>query len=167
MIEPADAMLLEIPNGSIKVSGFSSLLRSLQAAIRDTVGAPLLDEYNQQSGPFLVTAIATSPHGGATLKLWFADGDDRPLPETTHTAFTRFFRETETAMQRGDQRTFWGTPAAAVVAGDDSSRMTRFMANLRTFGTATLSYRNVAIELRNGAVRLTGNRWSIRYADPT
>ena len=155
MIEPTDAMLLEIPHGPLKVSGFSSLLRSLQAAIRDTVGAPLLDDYNQLDGPFLVTAIATSSHGGTTLKLWFADRDSRPLPETTHTAFTRFFRETETTMQRGDQRTFWGTPAAAVVAGDDSSRMTRFIANLRTFGTATLSYRNIAFELRNGAVRLT------------
>ena len=155
MTEAIDAMLLEIPHWPVKVSGFSSLLRSLQAAIRDTVGAPLLDEYNQQSGPFLVTAIATSPNGGMTLKLWFADGNDQPLPGTTHTAFTRFFRETETAMQRGDQKTFWGTPAATVVAGDDSSRMTRFIANLRTFGTATLRYRTVALELRNGAVRLT------------
>lgn len=155
MIEPPEVMLLEIPHMPIKVSGFSSLLRSLQAAIRDTVGAPLLDEYSQQSGPFLVTAIGQSSEGGTTLKLWFADGDDQPLPETTHAAFSRFFRETGTAMQRGNQRTFWGTPTATVVAGDDSSRMTRFIANLRTFGTATLSYRDATLELRNGAVQLT------------
>ena len=166
MTEPTDAMTLEIPQVPVKVSAFSSLLRSLQAAIRDTVGAPLLEEYSQQSGPFLVAAIAASSENGTTLKLWFADADDQPLPDTTHAAFTRFFRETQTAMQRGRQRTFWGTPTSTVVAGDDSSRMTRFIATLRTFGTATLRYRDTALELRNGAVRLNREPAQLVNQDP-
>lgn len=152
-------MTLEIANDAIKVSGFSSLLRSLQAAVRDAVGGPLLlDDYSQRLGPFLVTSVVNTGESNTTLQFWFADKHNQPLWDTTRTAFNRFFREFEVALQKGNQRTFWGTPAYAISAPEDDNRMNRFIANLRTFGSATLTYDKNIVELRNGAIDLSINR---------
>ena len=155
MTDTATTMTLQLRNTPLKVSAFSSLLRSMQAAIRDTVGGPLLlDEYSQQHGPFLVTSIIDNSDDNVTLALWFADGDDQPLWDITHTVFERFMRAIEVALSRGDQRTFWGAPATGLVLGQGDSRMTRFIANLRTFGSATMTYRDCTLELQNGAINL-------------
>ena len=161
MTQAGHPMVLEIANDTVKVSGFSSLLRSLQAAIRDVVGGTLLlDDYSQRHGPFLVTSIAGSSDARIVLQFWFADHENRPLWDTTHNAFQRFLREFEVALQRGNQRTFWGTPATAIVAGDYDDRMSRFIATLRTFGTATITYRNSVVNLQNGAIDLSNSRFS-------
>ena len=152
-------MTLVIANEAIKVSGFSSLLRSLQAAVRDAVGGPLLlDDYSQRLGPFLVTSVVNTGASNTSLRFWFADNDNQPLWDTTRTAFNRFFRQFEVALQKGNQRTFWGTPAYAMSAEEDDNRMNRFIANLRTFGSVTLTYDKNVVELRNGAIDLSINR---------
>ena len=152
-------MTLEIASEAIKVSGFSSLLRSLQAAVRDAVGGPLmLDDYSQRLGPFLVTSLVNNGESNTTLQFWFADNSNQPLWDTTRTAFNRFFREFEVALQKGNQRTFWGTPAYAMGATEHDNRMNRFIANLRTFGSATLTYNSNIVKLRNGAIDLSVNR---------
>ena len=162
MTELRSPMVLEIANDTVKVSAFSSLLRSLQAAIRDVVGGPLLlDDYSQRHGPFLVTSMVSSSNSRIVLEFWFADHENRPLWDTTHTAFQRFLREFEKALQRGNQRTFWGTPATAIIAGDDDNRMSRFIATLRTFGTASITYRDSVVNLQNGAINLSLSRFSI------
>lgn len=159
MTQQGQPMVLETANDAIKVSGFSSLLRSLQAAVRDAVGRPLLlDDYNQRLGPFLVTSVVSTSESSITLQFWFAGNDNQPLWDTTHTAFESFFREFEATLQRGNQRTFWGIPAYAMTVEDDDNRMNRFIANLRTFGTATLTYDKRVVKLRNGAISLSVNR---------
>lgn len=150
---PATAKLtLTLHDPPFKVSNLSSLFRSLQAAVRETAaaGEPVESLFSNQQGPFLVTDIAHGESDDLVLSMWFADRENAPLEERSVETFNRTMTELESTILRGSQHTFWGTPAYQSELHNDDSRMLRFIAVLRAFRSATITYDDRTIVLRDG-----------------
>ena len=149
---PDKTLTLILHQPPFKVSNLSSLFRSLQAAVRETAaaGEPVESLFSSQQGPFLVSDISRQAEGGLTLTLWFADRDDNPLDDRSRETFGRAMAEMESTILRGSQHTFWGAPAYQSELHDEDSRMLRFIAVLRSFRSATISYGDRTIVLRDG-----------------
>lgn len=143
---------LTLHDPPFKVSSLSSLFRSLQAAVRETAaaGEPVESLFSNQQGPFLVTDIAHSENDEVVLSIWFADRENAPLQERSVETFNRTMTELESTILRGSQHTFWGTPAYHSELHNDDSRMLRFIAVLRAFRSATITYDDRTIVLRDG-----------------
>ena len=135
-----------------KVSNLSSLFRSLQATVRETAaaGEPVESLFSNQQGPFLVTDVEHTPNGEMVLSIWFADRQNDPLDERSKETFGRAISELEQTILSGSQHTFWGTPAYRPELHDEDSRMLRFIAVLRAFRSATISFGDRTIVLRDG-----------------
>ena len=149
---PDETLTLTLHQPPFKVSNLSSLFRSLQAAVRETAaaGEPVESLFSSQKGPFLVADLQRQPDGDVKLVLWFADRANIPLGERSRETFSRAMAELEYAILRGSQHTFWGAPAYQSDLHDSDSRMLRFIAVLRSFRSATLTYRDRTIVLRDG-----------------
>ena len=145
-------LTLTLHDPPFKVSNLSSLFRSLQAAVRETAaaGEPVESLFSNQQGPFLVTDIAHSGNDELVLSMWFADRENAPLEERSIETFNRTMTELESTILRGSQHTFWGTPAYQSELHNDDSRMLRFIAVLRAFRSATISYNDRTVVLRDG-----------------
>ena len=147
-----DKLTLTLHEPPFKVSNLSSLFRSLQAAVRETAaaGEPVENLFSNQQGPFLVTDVTNGTDGELTMSLWFVDRENRPLTDRTHETFISAISELERTILRGSQHTFWGAPAYQSEIHDDDSRMLRFIAVLRAFRSATISYAGRNVVLRDG-----------------
>ena len=152
MMPAPEKLTLTLHTPPFKVSNLSSLFRSLQAAVRETAaaGEPVENLFSNQQGPFLVTDITNGIDGELTLSLWFVDRENQPLTERSSETFERAISELERTILRGSQHTFWGAPAFQSELHDDDSRMLRFIAVLRVFRSATISYSDRTIVLRDG-----------------
>lgn len=142
---------VRLGNAPHKVSALSSLFRSLQAAVRETAvaGAPIDSMFSNQEGPFLLAEVESKTNENITFALWFADRDNNPLEQTSVKVFSRAMNELEQCVNRGSQHTFWGSPATAIRIDQTDDRMARFIANLRVIGAATVSFKDVTIQLQN------------------
>ena len=149
---PDKTLTLILHQPPFKVSNLSSLFRSLQAAVRETAaaGEPVESLFSSQQGPFLVSDVSRQAEGDLTLTLWFADRHDKPLEDRSRETFGRAMAEMESTILRGSQHTFWGAPAYQSESHDEDSRMLRFIAVLRSFRSATISYGDRTIVLRDG-----------------
>ena len=149
---PDKTLTLILHQPPFKVSNLSSLFRSLQAAVRETAaaGEPVESLFSSQQGPFLVSDVSRRAEGDLTLTLWFADRHDKPLEDRSRETFGRAMAEMESTILRGSQHTFWGAPAYQSELHDEDSRMLRFIAVLRSFRSATISYGDRTIVLRDG-----------------
>ena len=149
---PDKTLTLILHQPPFKVSNLSSLFRSLQAAVRETAaaGEPVESLFSSQQGPFLVSDVSRQAEGDLTLTLWFADRHDKPLEDRSRETFGRAMAEMESTILRGSQHTFWGAPAYQSELHDEDSRMLRFIAVLRSFRSATISYGDRTIVLRDG-----------------
>lgn len=152
-MKPTDEKLtLTLHQPPYKVSALSSLFRSLQAALRETAaaGEPVETLFSNQQGPFLVTDVEHTSDGELVLSIWFADRDDAPLNDRSKETFGRAISDLERTILRGAQHTFWGTPAYRPELHEADSRMLRFIAVLRAFRSATISFDDRTIVLRDG-----------------
>lgn len=142
---------VRLGNAPHKVSALSSLFRSLQAAVRETAvaGAPIDSMFSNQEGPFLLAEVESKTSKNIIFALWFADRDNNPLEQTSVKVFSRAMRELEQCVNRGSQHTFWGSPATAIRIDQTDDRMARFLSNLRVIGAATVSFKDVTIQLQN------------------
>lgn len=138
-------------NAPHKVSALSSLFRSLQAAVRETAvaGAPIDSMFSNQEGPFLLAEVESKTNENIIFALWFADRYNNPLEKISIKVFSRAMRELMQCVNRGSQHTFWGSPATAMRTDHTDDRMARFISNLRVIGTATVSFKDVTIQLQN------------------
>ena len=152
MIATPEKLTLTLHDPPFKVSNLSSLFRSLQAAVRETAaaGEPVESLFSNQQGPFLVTDVANGPDGELTMSLWFVDRDNRPLTDRSEETFVSAISELERTILRGSQHTFWGAPAYQSEIHENDSRMLRFIAVLRAFRSATISYNGRSVVLRDG-----------------
>ena len=152
MTPVAGILTLTLYDPPFKVSALSSLFRSLQAAVRETAagGEPVENLFSNQQGPFLVTEVSNTPNGELVLSMWFADRENAPLTDRSGETFDRALVELEQTILSGSQHTFWGAPAYQSEIHDDDSRMLRFIAVLRAFRSATISYGGHSIVLREG-----------------
>ena len=152
MIATPEKLTLTLHDPPFKVSNLSSLFRSLQAAVRETAaaGEPVESLFSNQQGPFLVTDVANGTDGELTMSLWFVDRDNRPLTDRSEETFVSAISELERTILRGSQHTFWGAPAYQTEIHEDDSRMLRFIAVLRAFRSATISYDGRSVVLRDG-----------------
>ena len=151
-MRPDETLTLILHQPPFKVSNLSSLFRSLQAAVRETAaaGEPVESLFSSQQGPFLVSDVSRQTKGDLTLTVWFADRHDKPLEDRSRETFGRAMAEMESTILRGSQHTFWGAPAYQSELHDEDSRMLRFIAVLRSFRSATISYGDRTIVLRDG-----------------
>lgn len=151
MVSP-EKLTLTLHDPPFKVSNLSSLFRSLQAAVRETAaaGEPVESLFSNQEGPFLVTDVGNGTDGELTMSLWFVDRDNRPLTDRSEETFVGAISELERTILRGSQHTFWGAPAYQSEIHKDDSRMLRFIAVLRAFRSATISYDGRNVVLRDG-----------------
>ncbi len=151
MTQDDHTLTITFGNPPYKVSALSSLLRSLQAAARETATEDTPDDtlFSSHQGPFLVAQTVTTQGGQLKLQLWFADPDDNPLPETSISIFNRTTVELKRCLLLGSQHTFWGSPSTAINYQDIDERMKRFISNLRTFRNAEIAFRDTAIKLEN------------------
>ncbi|MXZ03887.1 MAG: hypothetical protein F4Y88_09580 [Chloroflexi bacterium] len=147
-----EKLTLTLHDPPFKVSNLSSLFRSLQAAVRETAaaGEPVESLFSNQQGPFLVTDVANGVDGELTMSLWFVDRDNQPLMDRSEETFVSAISELERTILRGSQHTFWGAPAYQSEVHEDDSRMLRFIAVLRAFRSATISYDGHSVVLRDG-----------------
>lgn len=152
MMATPEKLTLTLHDPPFKVSNLSSLFRSLQAAVRETAaaGEPVESLFSNQQGPFLVTDVAHSTNGELTMSLWFVDRDNQPLTDRSQETFVSAISELERTILRGSQHTFWGAPAYQTEIHEDDSRMLRFIAVLRAFRSATISYDGRSVVLRDG-----------------
>ena len=152
MTTSVEKLTLTLHDPPFKVSNLSSLFRSLQAAVRETAaaGEPVESLFSNQQGPFLVTDVANDAAGELTMTLWFVDRDNQPLTDRSEEAFISAISEIERTIRRGSQHTFWGAPAYQSEIHEDDSRMLRFIAVLRAFRSATISYGGHSVVLRDG-----------------
>ena len=144
-------LTLALGNGPHKVSALSSLFRSLQAAVRETAagGVPIDSFFSLQSGPFLVAEVAYPGERSLELALWFVNRENDPLDTTSDEVFEKTMDELEKCVNRGSQHTFWGSPAGTVKAEELDERMSRFISDLRTIGSATVAFGGRKIVLEN------------------
>ncbi len=152
MMASPEKLTLTLHDPPFKVSNLSSLFRSLQAAVRETAaaGEPVESLFSNQQGPFLVTDVTNGTNGELTMSLWFVDRDNRTLTDRSEETFVRAVSELERTILRGSQHTFWGAPAYQSEVHEDDSRMLRFIAVLRAFRSATISYDGHSVVLRDG-----------------
>ena len=152
MMATPEKLTLTLHDPPFKVSNLSSLFRSLQAAVRESAaaGEPIENLFSNQQGPFLVTDVSNGNDGELTMSLWFVDRDNRPLLERSEETFVSAISELERTILRGSQHTFWGAPAYQSVIHEDDSRMLRFIAILRAFRSATVTYDGRTVVLHDG-----------------
>lgn len=152
MMASPEKLTLTLHDPPFKVSNLSSLFRSLQAAVRETAaaGEPVESLFSNQQGPFLVTDVTNGDDGELTMSLWFVDRNNQPLTDRSEETFVSAISELERTILRGSQHTFWGAPAYQSEIHEDDSRMLRFIAVLRAFRSATISYDGRSVVLRDG-----------------
>lgn len=154
MTDDDSALTLRIVRGPHHVSTLSSLLRSLQAAVREAAadtdaGAAFRD----RSGPSLMAEIDAHPDGGAAVRFRFVNADGSPAPGVSSSSFAAFLSRVETALATLPQRTLWGTTVrmgGSSPAG--SERIRQFLEDLTRLEDASVEIGRRRIELREGAL---------------
>ena len=153
------SLLLALASPVQQVSLLSSLLRTLQAAVRDAAQGTEQGKklFAGQRQPIL-TVTAASDGGQLTLSFAFS-GEAKPdeLDELGRATFRVFMSEAGLMLKAGPQRTLWGTPARPIAkASAENERMTLFLADLVRLGDVTLTRGGQAIAISDGKVEASG-----------
>ena len=147
------------------VSLLSSLLRTLQAAVRETALATPLgaQRFVETPHPVLLTSIR-QPAGedGLELRFFFADPtSSRPEPELSEAAFAAFMDTLEETLKAQPQRTLWDAPSRPPRGGrhgkGPSPRIRQMWDDLGRFRNATLSVGTRQITVSDGSVEIAGS----------
>ena len=140
---------------SLPVSYVSSMLRVIQAALRDFARGVEGGEslFGGQPQPVLLLDAATSGGPGLVFEFYFADPeDDAPMPELSAQCFKAFMAGFGKMLKRMPQRDLWGAMSSGAGAprfeSETDRRLNELRAELRHFGRAVLRYggRSIAFD---------------------
>ena len=155
MAEGESHLVLRIESPIHHVSGLSSLLRTLQAAVRDVgqrtdTGARMLQA---QPAPMLVVDVESDGRGPLTLSFRFVAPDGATLHELNAAAFGVFMAELAAALKVTPQRSLWGTPVRPLRrSAAENDRLRLFLEDLARLGDVTVSAAGRRIVLSEGKV---------------
>ena len=146
--------------GYLPVSNLSSLLRVLQAALRDVARGD-----DRSSDPFAevphpVLRISTAPRDeGLILRFAFFDElDSNPMTELSERAFGLLLDQLAEFIKRLPQRGLWGESVAGARAPTDDSGVTKRLDQLRVelkrFGKARVRFAGRAITFEGDRMEL-------------
>lgn len=149
------ALTLGIGSAGLHVSTLSSLLRTLQAAVRDATqgseaGRRLLAA---QPAPVLTVEIPATAGGPLLLSFSFTGPEGGTLHELNTTAFGAFLSGLEAALQVTPQQTMWGRPVRPLIrSAAENERLRLFLEDLVRLGDVTISAGARQIVIREGRV---------------
>ena len=158
-------LILRLPLTTQPVSLLSSLLRTLQAAVRESALATPLGAQRlvEPPAPVLLASIR-GPGGedGLELRFFFAGpASSRPELELSETAFAAFMDTLEQTLKAQPQRMLWDVPSrpprGAGPGKGPSPRIRQMWDDLGRFRNATLSVGARQITVSDGSVEITGS----------
>ena len=145
---------ITLSGGYLPVSSLSSLLRSVQAAVREAArtNTEANQVLSQPPQPVLVVSM-TSRGDDLILSFTFASTPDaRPMPRLSELAFGAFLREFNELFKKLPQRGLWGQSVGGSAKGhpqsDVSRRLDQVRSELRRFPRAGIRFagRTILIE---------------------
>jgi len=154
-------LILRLTSATQPASSLSSLLRTLQAAVREAVQAAPegAQRFAEATHPILLTSIREPEEKGALeLRFYFADhASSTRQPELSETAFAAFMDTLEQALKAQPQRMLWDTPSRPPRGGGPSPRIRQVWDDLGRFKNVTLSVGARRIAVSGGSVEITGS----------
>ena len=139
-------MELTLGSSELPVSNLSSMLRVVQAALREVARGH--DDTRQQFSESTQPVLKVSSHiteGNLALRFTFADPtDSSPLPNLSSVAFSAFVdRLSQHIQELPQQRDLWGASVGGPHRDHDSEiarRLNQVCNQMRRFPKATLSF---------------------------
>ncbi len=147
-------LVLVISSPVQQVSLLSSLLRTLQAAVRDCAQNTEAGRsaFSGQDAPVLVAATETED-SGLRIAFSFRGPSGSELGEFDRVAFSAFIADMASALKTSPQRTLWGTPVRPLVrASDEGERMRLFLEDLVRLGDVTVAAGENKLVISGGKV---------------
>ena len=160
----ADSQGLEIALDShdLPVSGLSSMLRVVQAALREVAnaGESTRERFSHKPQPTLHLSARTE-EGSLILRLTFVDPlDPEPAEDFSATTSRAFLAALGDLIKRAPQRDLWGEavggPNGRELRTDLDQRLDQVRQQLRRLPRARLSFGRETISFESGRVELTG-----------
>jgi hypothetical protein len=161
----ATELVLQLDSATQPVSLMSSLLRTVQAAVREAlVTVPSgAERFAEAPHPVLLTSIAESGAGGGLeLRFFFADPESsKPEPEVSRTAFGAFMDRLEEALKAQPQRMLWDSPArpprGPAESDGPSARIRQLWDDLGRLPSIALAVGPRRVTVTRGSVEITGS----------
>ncbi len=151
---------LILGTGDLPVSYLSSVLRSIQAALREVARTAdaTREEFQRQPQPVLMLS-SLSVEDGLTLRFAFVDPlDSTPMEKFSSQAFQAFIDEFTQFLKRLPQRGLWGETYNRARRKTHDSEITRRLdqvhIELRRFYRSTLRYRGQAIHIEGDQLQI-------------
>ena len=158
--EDRHSLSIELRQGSVSVSYLSSLLRLVQAALREVAlsGDGTRERFDRQPQPILVLSRLSS-QDGLTLQMTFVDPiDGTPLEELSSRTFDAFLDSLGRFVMSLPQPGLWGgaarrSPQPPFESGL-SERMDQVYAELRRSSKVTLRFQTRSIEIEGDRMEI-------------
>ncbi len=152
-------LVVSLPGSTLSVSALYSLLRELQAAVRNAgTNTRAWAEFTaDRPDPVLQVGTQNEEHGGLRLEFYFANPQTRePLDAISELSFTVFMDDLQDFLKSQRQRTFWGESARPAGSGDASTgRSAQVWTELSRVGVRMISAGTRRIELSEGRVEIS------------
>ncbi len=154
-----NVLTLSVSRATQHVSALSSLLRTLQAAVRDSAQGTAAGQrlLSGQPAPVLEVAVSSGAGSPLTLSFEFNGPGHEPIEELNDAAFGAFMTELATALNVSSQRMLWGTPVRPLARSPvENERMRLFLEDLARIGDVVVSAGGRKITIKDGKVEATG-----------
>jgi len=161
----ASTLVVKLSPATQLVSALSSLLRTLQAAVRETALATPegARRFGEAPHPVLLASLGV-PAGGDGIELRFSFAEhisSRPEPEFSKAAFGAFMDRLEGTLKAQPQRMLWDAPSRPPRTGRPSQaaseRIRLLWEDLGRFRRVVLSVGTRRITVSGDAVEIAGN----------
>ncbi len=161
--DESPALTLRLHSATQQVSSLSSLLRTLQAALRESALSTRegTERFAEPPQPVLLTSVITPPGRDALeLRFFFAQPrSSRVEPELTAAAAGAFLDTLEQTLKAQPQRTLWDVSSRPRRGGGTgpapSPRIGQLWEDLGRFATVTVSAGGRRITVTGGSVEIT------------
>jgi len=153
-----DHLTIRLNSATQHVSGLSSLLRTLQAAVRDAAQKTEAGAKMLAAQPAPVMGVTVRGGAGRPLELafHFSGPDGIAIAELDAAAFGAFMSELAAALKITPQRTLWATPLRPLIrSAGDNERMRLFLEDMSRIGGVEISWGGRMVALSEGRVEST------------
>ena len=154
-------LLITVDSSNVPVSSLSSLLRVLQAALREIArGQPdTREQFAQQPQPVLYLSTDGAEEG-LVLRLTFGGASDSaPMPELSSSIFGAFVEQLGQLIKRMPQRSLWGEPVGGPPVARQASavegRLDQVRMELRRLSRASVSFDGHTISFEGDRMEIT------------
>ena len=151
---------IAIDHDYLPVSSLSSLLRVVQAALREEARSndDTRESFSQQRQPLLIVSTATR-QGELSLRFSFTDpSDSAPLSQLSARTFGAFMDELSRLLKTLPQRGLWGEAAGGVprrqYESEVARRVDQVRLELQRFPKARLSFNRQTILFEGGRMAI-------------